>query len=77
MRQPEGFKAIQIKTGRSKWRATPPGAEVRDIAVTLVVRSTIGRDAKLFVDGNRDYGTRLKSVIAYAEAVRPANGAFL
>lgn len=77
LRLPEGFKAIKIKTGRSKWMKTPEEADARDIAVTLAVRSAIGPSVRLFVDGNRDYGTRPHSAIAYAEAVRGANVYFL
>ena len=77
LRQPEGFKAIKIKIGRSKWMGSPAEADARDIAVTLAVRAAIGLDVKLFVDGNRDHGTRPESAIAYAEAVHGAKVTFL
>jgi L-alanine-DL-glutamate epimerase-like enolase superfamily enzyme len=56
---------------------SPTEADARDIAVTLAVRAAIGRDARLFVDGNKDYVARPASVAAYAEAVRRADVYFM
>lgn len=74
---PEGFKAIKIKLGRSKWMKSAAEADARDIAVTLAVRRAIGPGVKLYVDGNKDYATRPHSVAAYAEAVRGVNVSFM
>lgn len=77
LRRPEGFKAIKLKIGRSRWMHSPAEAEARDIAVTKVVRAAIGPDVKLFVDGNKDYDKRPQAAAEYAEAVRAANVSFL
>lgn len=74
---PEGFKAIKIKLGRSKWMKSAAEADARDIAVTHAVRRAIGPDVKLYVDGNKDYAPRPHAVAAYAEAVRGANVYFM
>jgi L-alanine-DL-glutamate epimerase-like enolase superfamily enzyme len=77
LRLPEGFKAIKLKIGRSRWMRSPAEADARDVAVTHAVRAAIGPDVKLFADGNKDYGTRPESAAAYAEAVRATNVTFL
>jgi L-alanine-DL-glutamate epimerase-like enolase superfamily enzyme len=77
MEQPEGFRALKIKLGRSKWMPSAHAADERDIAVTHAVRRAIGPDALLYVDGNRDYSSRPTAVAAYAEAVHEARIGFL
>jgi D-galactarolactone cycloisomerase len=74
---PEGFNAIKIKIGRSKWMHSPAEAEARDIEVTKAVRAAIGPNVRLFVDGNKDYDKRPRGAAEYAEAVRAAKVAFL
>jgi len=73
----EGFKAIKIKIGRSKWMASPEEALARDIAATNAIRKAIGPDIKLLVDGNLDYKKRPMMAFEYAQGVADSNVYFM
>lgn len=67
--RPEGFRALKIKLGRSRWMASPQAAVERDIAVTREIRKAVGPDINLMVDANKDYQKAPHLATTYAEAV--------
>lgn len=71
--RPEGFRALKIKIGRSRWMASPDAAIQRDIEVTQAIRAAIGPDVRFMADGNKDYGPRPEKAFDYAQAVRATN----
>jgi len=71
--RPEGFRALKIKIGRSRWMASPEAAIQRDIDVTQAIRAAIGPDIRFMADGNKDYAPRPEKAFDYAQAVRATN----
>lgn len=71
--RPEGFRALKIKIGRSRWMSSPEAAIQRDIDVTQAIRAAIGPDIRFMADGNKDYGPRPEKAFDYAQAVRGTN----
>jgi L-alanine-DL-glutamate epimerase-like enolase superfamily enzyme len=71
--RPEGFRALKIKIGRSRWMSSPEAAIQRDIEVTHAIRAAIGPDIRFMADGNKDYGPRPEKAFDYARAVESTN----
>lgn len=67
--RPEGFRALKIKIGRSRWMASADLALKRDIAVTRAIREAVGPDVDLMVDANKDYQAAPQLAAEYAAAV--------
>jgi D-galactarolactone cycloisomerase len=75
--RPERFTAIKIKIGRMKWMPSFEAALERDIAVTNAIRTAVGPDIRIMVDGNKAYAPRPLATLEYAQAVAGAKVYFL
>jgi D-galactarolactone cycloisomerase len=69
----EGFRALKIKIGRTKWMESFDAALARDVSVTNALRKAAGPEIRIMVDGNKGYGERPLAAADYAAAVAGSN----